>query len=114
MRISNRKLIILIAGLFLLSVAIAAVIWLTQPEGTQVVITHNGKEYGSYSLHTDRTIVIGPEDGSWHNTLQIKNGMAEIIESDCDNQVCVYTPPLREDMAGIIVCLPHGLAIELK
>lgn len=114
MKTSNRILILLIAGILIVCLASAYFLWQQKPAGAQVVVTYNGEAAGSFSLHEDLEIVIGPEDGSWHNTLQIRNGRAAIIESDCENQICVNTPPLSEDQIGIIVCLPHGLVVELK
>lgn len=114
MKLSNKTLIALLAGLLVLSVVLGGVIWLNRPSGTQVVVTVNGKPYASFDLHTDQTIIISPEDGRWHNTLVIRDGTAYISESDCDNQICVHTPALTEDYFGIIVCLPHGIAVELS
>lgn len=114
MRISNRVLIILIAAVFLVCVLTAAAQWLTGSGGTRVVVKVGGAVYGTYDLYTDRTVVIGPEDGSWHNTLQIRDGIAGVVESDCDNQICVNTPSLQEGVFGLIVCLPHGVTVELS
>lgn len=114
MRISNRALILVIIGILVVALGISGVLYLMRPTGPDVIVTVNGKEYGTYPLNKDQTIVIHPEDNSWHNTLEIRNGSANIIESDCSNQVCVFTPPLREDLIGIIVCLPHGLVVELS
>lgn len=114
MKISNRAALIVIALLLIVSLAAGFLLWSRRPEGTQVVISVNGREEGTYSLHKDQTVIIGPEDGSWHNTLEIRDGKASVIESDCSNQICVFTPPLSEDTIGIIVCLPHGLVVELR
>ena len=114
MKLTNKTLVIIVAVILLLAVAAAGVLYLKKPAGTQVYVTVNGQEYGSYPLHQDAVITISPEDGSWHNTLTIQNGTASVTESDCDNQICVYTPALTEDTVGIIVCLPHGVAVELK
>lgn len=114
MQISNRKWIVIITIVLVLSLAVSGILWLGKPSGTQVVITVNGQVYGSYDLHTDQTVTVGPTDGSWHNTLTIRSGKAAITESDCSNQICVNTPALSEDTIGLIVCLPHGLVAELK
>ena len=114
MKISNKTLAIAVAAILLLAVAAAGALYFLKPTGTRVYVTVNGQEYGSYPLHQDAVITISPADGSWHNTLTIQNGTAAVTESDCDNQICVYTPALTEDTIGIIVCLPHGVAVELK
>ena len=114
MNISNRKLAGLLALVLVLAAAAGAIVFFLLPGGSQVLVTVNGVEFGTYPLHTDATVVIGPEDGSWHNTLVIEDGRAYVSESDCDNQICVYTPALTEDTIGLIVCLPHGVVVELK
>ena len=114
MNISNRKLAGLLALILVLAAAAGAIVYFFLPGGTQVLVTVNGVEYGTYPLHTDATVVIGPADGSWHNTLVIGQGRAWVSESDCDNQICVHTPALTEDTVGLIVCLPHGVVVELR
>lgn len=114
MNVSNRKLAALLALILVLAAAAGAIIYFRMPGGTQVLVTVNGVEYGTYPLRTDATVVIGPEDGSWHNTLEIQGGRAWVSESDCDNQICVHSPALTEDTIGLIVCLPHGVVVELK
>lgn len=114
MRISNRTFLLVLAALLAVCLAASGIIWLTQRGGTVVLVTVNAQVYGTYDLHTDQIVLIGPEDGSWHNTLFIENGRAEIRESDCDNQICVHTPALTQDTVGLIVCLPHGVCVELK
>lgn len=114
MRISNKTFAILVGGLLAAAVLAAFLLWQYRPTGSQVVVAVNGQSYGSYDLHTDQTVRIAPADGSWYNILTIEGGKAFISESDCDNQICVYTPPLQEDLIGIIVCLPHGVTVELR
>lgn len=113
MKISNKTLILIVVLILLAAVAAGALAYFLWPAGTKVYVTVNGQTYGTYPLHQDATVTIAPEDGSWHNTLVIQDGTARITESDCDNQICVYTPALTEDTVGIIVCLPHGVAVEL-
>ena len=114
MKISNKMLIALLGTILVLAAAAGAAMYFLLPGGTQVLVTVNGAEYGTYPLRTDATVIIAPEDGSWYNTLVIEGGRAYVSESDCDNQICVHTPALTEDTIGIIVCLPHGVAVELK
>lgn len=105
---------ILIAGILVMSAIAGFLIWKNRPAAHQVVVTLNGNVCGTFDLDKDQTILIEPDDGRWHNTLQIKDGKADMIEADCDNQICVMTPALGKDMPGMIVCLPHGLAVELQ
>ena len=114
MNISNRKLLALLALILALAAAAGAMVYYWMPRGAQVLVTVNGVEYGTYPLSKDDVVVIAPEDGSWHNTLTIQDGTAKVTESDCDNQICVHTPGLTRDIVGLIVCLPHGVVVELK
>lgn len=114
MNISNRKLIALLALILVLSAAAGAAVYFRNSGGTQVLVTVNGVEYGTYPLGTDDTVVITPAEGGWHNTLVIEDGRAWVSESDCDNQICVHTPALTPDTVGLIVCLPHGVVVELR
>ncbi len=114
MRVSNRKLCGLLALVLALCAVSGVLLWRSRPSGSQVVVTVNGEQYGVYDLYTDQTVEIRPADGSWHNVLRIEDGRAEVVQSDCDNQICVHTAPLTEDTVGIIVCLPHGVVVELR
>lgn len=113
MKVSNKTILVVLAGVLLLSAALGAAVWYLRPTGPRVIVTVNGKLFASYDLYEDQTVILSPEDGSWHNTLVIADRKASITASDCGNQICVHTPPLTEDYFGIIVCLPHGLAVEL-
>lgn len=110
---SNRVWILLIALILVLSLLTGMIFYL-RPRGTQVVVTVSGEVFASYDLKEDRTVVIAPADGSWHNTLKIAEGKAAVIEADCDNQICVHTPALTEETVSVIACLPHGLTVEIK
>lgn len=114
MRISNRTLILTVAAILCLSLAAAGAAALLRTGTGTVYVTVDGEIYGKYAIYQDRTVVISPRDGSWYNTLRIQNGRAAIVESDCKNQVCVHTPALSPETVGVIVCLPHGVAVELK
>lgn len=113
MKISNRTLILLLVLILVLSAASAGAVWLLRPTGAMVEVTIDGEVFGRYPLNQDQTVVIQPEDGSWHNTLVIENGNADITESDCPNQLCVLFPPLSENELGIIYCAPHGVVVVL-
>lgn len=113
MRISNKALTALLALILILAAASWGILYKDRPQTAKVQVTVNGQTYGAYDLRKDQTIRIAPEDGSWYNILRIEQGSAAVIEADCSNQVCVHTPALTEDTIGIIVCLPHGVAVEL-
>ncbi len=50
-----------------------------------------------------------------YNILQVEKGVVSCIRSDCDNQICVHTAPLKGEGYEVpIVCLPHGMAVHLE
>ena len=52
----------------------------------------------------------GAEEG--FNTVRIADGTVEVTEADCSNQICVAHDPISQ-VGEQIVCLPHGLVIEV-
>lgn len=113
MRLPGRTLFAAAAALLVLA-AFALVLRHGGRTGNAVLVTVDGKPYGSYPLHTDAVVTIAPEDAAWYNLLTIRDGTARITESDCANQTCVHTPALTENTVGVIVCLPHGVVVLLS
>ncbi len=49
------------------------------------------------------------------NILEIQDETVRVLESNCQNQVCVQTGSLTESSHDFpIVCLPHGLIITIE
>ncbi len=49
------------------------------------------------------------------NILEIQDNAVRVLESNCDNQVCVQSGSLTEASHDFpIVCLPHGLIVTLE
>ena len=48
------------------------------------------------------------------NFIEIKDGKVLCAESNCNNQICVHTPAISRENADLpIVCLPHGLILQI-
>ena len=48
------------------------------------------------------------------NFIEIKDGKVLCPETNCNNQICVHTPAISEENQDLpIVCLPHGLIIQI-
>lgn len=46
------------------------------------------------------------------NVVRIRDGRAEVVEANCENQLCVEHAPISR--AGEqIVCLPHGIVVQV-
>lgn len=48
------------------------------------------------------------------NFIEVKGGKVLCAESNCNNQICVHTPAISRENADLpIVCLPHGLILQI-
>ncbi len=48
------------------------------------------------------------------NFIEVKDGKVLCTESNCNNQICVHTPAISKENADLpIVCLPHGLILQI-
>jgi len=102
--------------LVVLAIAVAGLIWMQsnkEPEADRwVVIESFGEVVDIVPLteSTEKTIRVGDE--AVYNTVIISNGQADMIESDCPDQICVNTKPARE-VGDMIVCLPHQVIVYI-
>ena len=98
---------------FLALFCIAVCLWVYKGgavEGSNIIITVDGKEYGSYSLLEEQTIVIG--EGKTQNIIEIKGGKAYMREASCPDQLCVDQNEISFDKESII-CLPNKVVITV-
>ena len=79
-------------------------------EGSNILITVDGKEYGTYSLFEEQTITIG--EGDTKNIIEIKGGKAYMKEASCPDQLCVDQNEISFDKESII-CLPNKVVITV-
>lgn len=109
--IKKNMTILVISLILLFALAVYAVSQLSAGSSDKIIVLINGQEQGLYSLHEEQEVKLVTKSG--YNLLVIEDGQAYVKESDCDNQVCVHTQPIRET-GGQIICLPHQLVIRLK
>lgn len=102
---------ILICTLICIAVVIIFCQHLNKEGGNQVVITVDGDVYEVFNLNEDREVKIETDDGHY-NILQIKDGKANMTESDCENQVCVNSAAIS-NIGETIVCLPHRVIVKI-
>ena len=79
-------------------------------DGSNIVITIDGEEYGTYSLLQEQTIVI--EEGNARNVIEIKDGKAYMLEASCPDQLCVDQNEISYDKEAII-CLPNKVVLTV-
>jgi len=98
---------------FLALFCIAVCVWVYKGgavDGSNIVITVDGKEYGTYSLLEEQTIIIG--EGETVNIIEIKGGKAYMKEASCPDQLCVEQNKISFDKEAII-CLPNKVVITV-
>lgn len=98
---------------FLAVFCIAVCVWVYKGgavEGSNIKITVDGKEYGTYSLLEEQTITIG--EGETKNIIEIKGGKAYMKEASCPDQLCVDQNEISFDKESII-CLPNKVVITV-
>lgn len=74
-----------------------------------VTVKVDGKVTGTYSLIENQTIEIN--GGS--NVLKIEDGIADMIEADCPDKLCVKQKAVSKNKESII-CLPNEVIVEVK
>ncbi len=111
MNIKNRNSVILITILLFATIATIGFVYWNKANSTKVLITIDGQRYGKYSLNKNQIINISNNGDV--NVVEIKDQQVSVISANCDNQVCVNTYPISKDFPSLIVCLPHGVIIEL-
>ncbi len=111
-RLLRNDIIFITALLFAVSV-FGLCFYLFRGEGDRVVVTVDGKEYGTYSLSEDRTVEIrtGAEKEEM-NLLVIKDGKAYVETATCPDGICAGHRPVSREGESI-VCLPHKVVITV-
>ena len=98
---------------FLALFCIAVCIWVYKGgavEGSNILITVDGAEYGTYSLFEEQTITI--HEGDAVNVIEIKGGKAYMKEASCPDHLCVSQNKISYDKEAII-CLPNKVVITV-
>lgn len=100
---------VLIGIIILLAVSILGYHFLKDRDGDAfVVITVDGKAYGTYDLSADQTV-----DINGTNTLVIKDGTADMQDAGCPDKLCVHQKAISRDGESII-CLPNKIVVTIE
>ena len=108
-----RNDVIFIAALLLIVSLCGLCFYFFRGEGDKVVVTVDGKTFGTYSLATDTKVEIrtGAEDEEL-NVLVIKDGQAYVETATCPDGICAGHKPISREGESI-VCLPHKVVITV-
>lgn len=83
----------------------------SKAEPDWVVVSVGSNEYARYPLNKDETYELKVHEGEV-NILQVKDGVATMIEANCSDQICVYQKGISQN-GEMIICLPHQLIITI-
>lgn len=108
----KRNDIILLGIIIFIGIAAILILNITKSNGSKAVITIDGKVYKTLDLNKDTTLTIR-EDNGGYNTLQIKNGVVDMIDANCPDKICEKHKNIHYN-GETIVCLPHKLVVEIK
>ena len=101
--------------IFFIALVLAACVYLIvrdggrQPGPGLVLVYHGSQLLKEVPLEKDETFAV--LDGRMH--VQVSQGKARILDSDCLQHICVHTGWIRR--AGeTIVCVPNRVLVEIK
>lgn len=103
--------LILIGVILILAVFAFGVFFMTRKEGANVVVTVDGKEFGTYSLEENRVVEIESEYGT--NLLHISNHKAKMEDATCPDLLCVNQHSINKT-GETIVCLPNKVVVTVE
>lgn len=106
----KKKDLILIGVILLAALAGLGIIRWTQQDGTQAVVTVDGKEVYRTDISKDQTYKIPVKHGT--NVMKIQDGKVTMSEADCPDQICRNHADISKT-GETIVCLPHKAVIEV-
>ena len=99
--------IIITATVLLVAAILGIILFFFTNEGEKVVIKQNNKVLYELPLSENTKIeLVG-------NTVDIKNGKADVTNASCKNQICVKHKKI-EKKGESIVCLPNKVIVEIK
>ena len=81
---------------------------LGKKEAGRVVVEVDGEVFGEYKLFENQEVLINET-----NILLIENGVVNMYEANCPDQICVKHVPISKN-GETIVCLPNKVVVTVK
>ena len=72
-----------------------------------VIVEVGGEVYGEYELDENEEVLIHDT-----NVLHIENGIVQMYEANCPDQICVDHAPISKN-GETIVCLPNKVIVTI-
>lgn len=109
---NTRLDILLLAGLLILGLLLAGLVYLPRSGNASVVeVRVKGKVTATYPLSSNIEKTIVTEDGD-SNTFCIKDNTVTMTDASCPDQICVRTKSISKTGESI-VCLPHQVVLAI-
>ena len=109
-----RNDLLLIGGLLTVVILAGLCLFVLRGEGDTVIVTVDGKPYGTYSLSEEiRVDIHTGADGEQLNRLVIRGGEAFVETATCPDGICAAHKPISRDGESI-VCLPHRVVVTVE
>ena len=105
----TRTWILLLGGVFLLSLLGSYFVLCGQPSAAQAQISSGGNVVKTVNLHENQQFTITAENGG-ENTVTVRDGKIAVTEASCPARFC-----MKRGFCGNgtdIVCLPNRLVIH--
>lgn len=107
----KRNDVILIGTILLIAFITIFTLNIKRSNGSQVVITMDGKIYKTLSLDEDQNLILKKENGS-ENMIEIKDGFVSMKDANCPDKLCVKHNKIHYNNETI-VCLPNKVVLEI-
>lgn len=108
----KRNDIILVAIILVVAAAGLLYMNIVKKSGDMVVIKVDGEIYKELPLNKDATLEIEGVGGG-RNKLVIKDGVADVVDANCPDKLCVHQRSIQND-GETIVCLPNKVIVEIE
>ena len=96
----NKTGLIVIIALIAAACILAVVFWfMNKGPASSVVIKVDGNVVKTVSINQNQTI-------------NVENGVVDVREADCDNQICVNSSTITKP-GQTITCIPHRVVVEI-
>lgn len=102
---------ILLTVILLFSIVAFLLVYFLSNPGSTVIVTVDGKHFGSWTLTEEQEIAIPGKVGT--NLLRITNGAAYISSAECPDLICLHHRPISYN-GEQIVCLPNRIIVSIE
>lgn len=109
--ISKKDILIIVASLGIGCILLITFLLLPTKDNASVIVTLDGQVIKTMSLYSNTTYTC--QNNENYNIIVVNNGIVNVKEASCKNQICVHHFPISKN-GETIVCLPNKLVVSIK